>query len=267
MQCWNCEGCLHPSRLCASPVGCPKSGAKCTCCQGFGHVAAVCTSKGGGKYTEPTGGKQGGKGMNMGKGWGKGKGKGNFHMGKGGKGGSAFDAWAGHNPSGQNFHNPQGQHFDAWAGGPPQAGAMPIAPPWVQPPGLQATGNWGGPWGGPQGGMYSVGVASNKPRQLSLFGMKVLRPVSTSNRFGVMSAEDIPPVNESIQPTVFDKIQWKVKQSQTCRKSTSQILPDKSDEYLYHGKSFPLSNFVEMSFKSRLGRIPPSLLMKAGGET
>ena len=85
VECWNCLGKGHPSRLCPSPqgAGIAKGPDRCKVCQGHSHSSAVCTSKGGGKYSAPSpkgkGKGKDGKGKsqwgagNWNKGWGQGK--------------------------------------------------------------------------------------------------------------------------------------------------------------------------------------------------
>ena len=78
LDCWNCLGGGHPSRLCPSPpgAGSAKSTPQCNLCKAFGHMKGSCTSKGGGKHEE-----QGGKGKGGGKGrGGAGKGKGVYEL-------------------------------------------------------------------------------------------------------------------------------------------------------------------------------------------
>ena len=240
MACWNCEGLGHPSRLCPTPSGAAKTGSRCGICNGFGHVAQHCTSKGGGKYTEPPkggkgkgagdkggkgyGGNGGSKGYGKGKGWGKST---NFYGGKG-KGMSAFDAWP-------------GQEF--WGGqGGANAGA-PSTPPWMQqPPGLYSMGNWGDSSQGWQTYGQPGGI-----RQVSSLAKK-FTPTTTSNRYDALlnvasDKVDIAPNQEMIKPTIFDKIVWR---NEDVRRKRRKNVDNKSDDYLFNGKTFSLDNYVKM---------------------
>ena len=82
LECHNWLGLGHPHRLCPTPVGQVKgkAGAEiCENCRGKGHGKQSCTSKGGGRYTDPS--------FNEGAGqWAQGKGQGQWGQGKGGKG-------------------------------------------------------------------------------------------------------------------------------------------------------------------------------------
>ena len=70
LECYGCFGKGHPQMLCPTPPGMAgKPGAQvCELCHGKGHGKTQCTSKGGGKWTDPS--------LNQ-----KGKGVGNFGAG------------------------------------------------------------------------------------------------------------------------------------------------------------------------------------------
>ena len=105
-------------------------------------------------------------------------------------------------------------------------------------------------------GNNHAGSTQGGPRQLSSFGMRVVKPISVSSRYNAIAEddrEDACEENQSTPPTVFDNISWKVGQSQKCRKSTPKRLSSKVEEYLYNGKTFSIDNFVKMESKSRLG--------------
>ena len=93
LDCHNCGGLGHPSRLCPSPWGSKgKPGIKCKVCNGIGHMADKCPSQGGGAYKPPAKGEKGGKSKGKGKNA-KGGGKGEpsrYFQGKG-SGVSSFE--------------------------------------------------------------------------------------------------------------------------------------------------------------------------------
>ena len=93
LDCHNCGGLGHPSRLCPSPWGSKgKPGMKCKICGGIGHMADKCPSQGGGAYKPPTKGEKGGQSKGKGKNT-KGGGKGEpsrYFKGKG-SGVSSFE--------------------------------------------------------------------------------------------------------------------------------------------------------------------------------
>ena len=216
MSCWNCEGLLHPARMCPSPVGCAKTGERCPICKGFGHGPKDCTSPGGGKHIPPSkgaGNGGAGKGGNKGN-WNKGGGgkwgnSGNFNMGKGGKGMSAFDAWPG----------APIQASEPWAMNGNGSTGMPT--PWLAaPPGIYNNGGWGNAQGNPgasgawdgwhtQGGVGGTNSVNSvgKPRQMSMLTMKRATPtqgIPISNKFTPLSDEiDMANKVGNLKPTTF----------------------------------------------------------------
>ena len=85
LDCHNCGGLGHPSRLCTSAQWAKGSGgAICSNCKGVGHDKPNYPSPGGAKHVPPQARDPKGKGKGKdGKGKGKGKGKSNYFSGKG----------------------------------------------------------------------------------------------------------------------------------------------------------------------------------------
>ena len=197
LECHNCLGLGHPHRLCPTPAGQGKgkAGAEvCDNCKGKGHGKQSCTSKGGGRYTDPSLNKGGGGQWSQGKGqgqWGQGKGA----KGKGGKGWGKGKGKGVYGVDDQAWEQDWTQQ-QAWAPPPewpPSAAGFAAPPPMPWMDAAQGNASAQDPWaswpsassGGWPSGVHSL---TPKVRQLSSLAIAKLKPpVSIHNRFDALS--------------------------------------------------------------------------------
>ena len=84
-------------------------------------------------------------------------------------------------------------------------------------------------------------------RQASSLAKK-FTPTTTSNRYDALlnvasDKVDIAPNQEMIKPIMFDKIVWR---NEDARRKRRKKVDNKSDDYLFNGKTFSLDNYVKM---------------------
>ena len=220
LDCWNCLGQGHPSRLCPSQPGAgeKRQSPQCPTCKGHGHTKEQCTSVGGGAHVQQAGK---GKGKNKGKEGGKWGGSKGSWKGKGwskGKGISELSA-------NEQYQYQQYQHQpEAWVQQTQQQ-QQPQAPipPWMASvAGPQQQADWPSAGGGGDWAVAAMQQQQQQPQQQHIPAPWAAAPTVKPPGFASLSSPNPPRAMSSLGMAVAKKMPSEAAPSVACSKLSAE---------------------------------------------